>query len=333
MKRMIAAGLALVLSVGALSACKATSIFDQEEDTSIDCAIQVGDQKISEQDYKAQMETYKELMLSQEDAEDTADFWAAESEEEGMNVSDYLLQQVNESLIREKLYVEQFDVLKLSFTEREQATFDSAKADLGAGVATLVDLAKKSKVLNYYFGAEGTVRPLDEQDIKDYYNVHNLCIKRIIINKQDAEGNPYPKEKLAEQDARAQAAYDHAVAESEQDRFDDLIAKYSDDAEQGQTENRIVYNEDSISDSAMFREIEGLEFGEVMRYELEEAYLVIKRYDATGEGIFTATDMVSTMETIRADELDELMAEWRSAADVRINTDIIEKYRPEKLGS
>ncbi len=333
MKKLIAAALALMLGLGGLAGCSSSSVFEGEEDTSIDCAIQVGSQTITEAEYRQAMVNYKKIMLEQNGAQDTAGYWSAASDEvPGISRSDFLLEQVGEQLIKEKLYVEQFDELDLSFSEEEQATFDAAQVELEDDVLVLVELAKKSKVLNYYFGENGTVRPLKEQDIKDYYNVHHLCIKRIMIDKVDAEGEPYSEEKLAELSAKAQEAYDKAVAESDQDLFDSLIAEYSDDAKEGETENRIVYAEDEIRGIAMFDDIFDLEFGEVMQYELDEAYLIIKRYDAAANGVFSATDLVATMEEIRADELKELSDVWREEIEVRFNTEIIEKYRPELLG-
>jgi len=332
MKKLIAAVLALALGLGALAGCS-SSVFEEEEDTSIDCAIQVGNQKITEEEFKQAMISYKAIMLEQSGSLDTTIYWDAASEEvPGISRSDFLLEQVSEQLIQEKLYLEQFDELGLSFTEEEQATFDAAQAELEDDVLVLVDLAKKSKVLNYYFGEDGTVRPLQEQDIKDYYNVHNLCLKRIIINKVDEDGKAYPEETLKKLGERAQAAYEKATAESDTDNFDALIAEYSDDAKEGAEDNHIVYPDDTIKGVKMFEEAFDLEYGEVMQYELEEAYLILKRYDATAPEVFSATDLVETMEVIRADELKELAEVWRKEIEVKVNTEIVEKYRPELLG-
>lgn len=332
MKKLLAAVLVPVLVLGALAGCSSASVFEEEEDTSIDCAIQVGSQAITEAEYRDAMINYKKLML-EEGVQDTVAYWEAASDEvPGISRSDFLLEQVSEQLILEKLYVQQFDELELSFSEKEQATFDAAQAELEDDVLVLVNLAKKSKVLNYYFGENGTVRPLDTQDIKDYYNVHHLCIKRILIDKVDAEGKPYSEEKLKELAARAEEAYQKATAVSKTDLFDSLIAEYSDDAKEGETENRMVYTAEEVSGIEMFDEAFRLEFGEVMQYELDEAYLILKRYDATADGVFAATDLVATMEEIRADELKELSDVWREEIEVKVNTEIVEKYRPELLG-
>ncbi|MBQ3085407.1 MAG: hypothetical protein IJC46_08185 [Clostridia bacterium] len=330
MKKLIAVALILLLGLGSLSACKAESIFKSEEDTSIECPIKVGSYEVSEADYKALMLEFKTLMLGQEDASDTREYWLGQSGEDNMTISDYLLHQANEALIREKLFLEQFDALGLKLSETQQEAIDQAQAAAGEEALKLVSMTKKNMVLDYYFGQEGTLRPLSDQDIKDYYNVHYVCVKRIVLDKVDADGKLLDEAALAAVAEKAQSVYELA-AESEEDNFDALLAEYSVEYDPKETDYRMVYNENSIGDPALFQELSLMELGGVLLHESDKAYVVLKRCDATADDLFTSTDRMEMMEQIRADELEELIAEWREKYDVRINTEIIEKYRPENL--
>ena len=99
MKKCIAAALALALGLGSLAGCS-SSVFEEEEDTSIECAIQVGSQAIKEEDFKQAMINYKKVMLQQNGAQDTAAYWDAASDDvPGISRSDFLLEQVSEQLI------------------------------------------------------------------------------------------------------------------------------------------------------------------------------------------------------------------------------------------
>lgn len=329
MKKLIAVALVLLLGLGGLSACKADSIFKSEEDTSIECPIKVGSYEITEADYKALMLEFKTLMLGQEDASDTREYWLGQSGEDNMTISDYLLHQANEALIREKLFLEQFDALGLKLSETQQAAIDQAQAAAGEEAMKLVSMTKKNMVLDYYFGQEGTLRPLSDQDIKDYYNVHYVCVKRIVLDKVDEDGKLLDETALAAVAEKAESVY--ALATAEGSDFDALLAEYSAEYDPKETDYRMVYSEDSIGDSSLFQELSLMELGGVLLHESDKAYVVLKRCDATADDIFTSTDRMEMMEQIRADELKKLIEEWREKYDVRINTEIIEKYRPENL--
>lgn len=329
MKKLIAVALVLLLGLGGLSACKADSIFKSEEDTSIECPIKVGSYEITEADYKALMLEFKTLMLGQEDASDTREYWLGQSGEDNMTISDYLLHQANEALIREKLFLEQFDALGLKLSETQQAAIDQAQAAAGEEAMKLVSMTKKNMVLDYYFGQEGTLRPLSDQDIKDYYNVHYVCVKRIVLDKVDEDGKLLDETALAAVAEKAESVY--ALATAEGSDFDALLAEYSAEYDPKETDYRMVYSEDSIGDASLFQELSLMELGGVLLHESDKAYVVLKRCDATADDIFTSTDRMEMMEQIRADELKKLIEEWREKYDVRINTEIIEKYRPENL--
>jgi hypothetical protein len=268
-------------------------------------------------------------MLGQEEASDTREYWLGQSGEDNMTISDYLLHQANEALIREKLFLEQFDALGLKLSETQQAAIDQAQAAAGEEAMKLVSMTKKNMVLDYYFGQEGTLRPLSDQDIKDYYNVHYVCVKRIVLDKVDEDGKLLDETALAAVAEKAESVY--ALATAEGSDFDALLAEYSAEYDPKETDYRMVYSEDSIGDASLFQELSLMELGGVLLHESDEAYVVLKRCDATADDIFTSTDRMEMMEQIRADELKKLIEEWREKYDVRINTEIIEKYRPENL--
>lgn len=311
-------------------------------------AIKVGDRTVTENDYYRTIKLLRSNYLSSDsEAEDTKEYWTSETDT-GSTLSETVTEVVNDHLIETKLYAVQFDKLGLSFTESEEDTIQTALSEtiesMGGMSAfntqlassdytyeeyleEIYDSAKKSKVLSYYYGADGE-HPVALQDIKDYYNVHHALVKIVYIPKVDSQtGEVLGEEKLKEAKQKAEDAYAAALRASNSDNFSDVIAlfsSYPDDTES------VVINEKNTEEK-MLKQILALEVGEVTKVDTEDCYFIIKRYDGTADDVFTATMQQSTLEEIRADEIDALLKEWRAETEIKVNKKVTKKYTPEKL--
>ncbi len=314
-----------------------------------DYAIKVGDRTVTENDYYRTMTLLRTNYLSSDsEASDTKEYWNS-TVDTGETLSDAMVEVVQEHLIENKLYAVQFDNLGLTFTESEESTIQSAISETVNSFGSMskfneylqstnytydefleeqYDLTKKSKVLSYYYGADGK-DPVKLQDIKDYYNVHNALIKMATVLKVDDEtGEELSDSELKEATQKAEDAYSAAVTPADTDTFEDVIAVYS--YYSGDTESFVV-NETNTEETVLAQILE-LKVGEVLKLETDDCYYIIKRYDGTAEDVFTATMQLETLETIRADEIEAMLEEWEENTTVKINKKVVKKYRPEKMG-
>ncbi len=313
-----------------------------------DYAIRVGDRTVTVNDYSRSMELLRSNYLATDpDAEDTKAYWTGNIEE-GKTLSEAMTEAVQKHLIQSKLYAVQFDKLNLSFTAEEDQAIQSALSETVDGFGSLTafneylqksgytydefleeqyDMAKKSKVLSYYYGAEGK-EPVKLQDIKDYYNVHNALIKSAIILKTDAKtGETLDKDDMEKAAQKAEDAYQAAIAPSDIDTFEDVIGVYS--AYSGDTESLVV--NETNTEPKILEKILALEVGEVLKYEAEDCHYIIKRYDGTADEVFTSSMQLDTLETIRAKEIQTLLDTWQQETPIKINKKITKMYRPEKM--
>lgn len=339
--RPIAAILVMLLSLSLLAACKKEKA---------DYAIKVGDHTVSENDYyRNSLLLRSNYLAADEDAEDTEEYWT-EPMEDDATVSQVFVDYINEYLITAKLYAQQFDNLGLSFSEKEESTIQNALSDTIESIGGMsefnsylsklhytyeeyleevYDSTKKSKVLSYYFGEDGE-DPVSLQDIKDYYNVHNALIKVVYVLKVDSDtGEALSDTDLAAAKQKAQDALTAATTASDTDTFGDVIEVYS-EANISQDDGLVISDDGTYTDEITDAVLE-LEVGEVTLLDLDTAYMIIKRYDGTADDVFTATQQQATLEAIRADEIEEMLAQWKEATDIKINTKITKKYAPEKL--
>lgn len=339
MKKAISLVLCLALTLSCLAGCSGS------KET---YAIKVDDLTVTENDYYRNVVNLRYRYISGLGEEDTVALWTDEMED-GATMSEVFVDYINDYLISGKLYARQFDELGLSFSETEESTITrvlSEATDEAGGMSALTeqleeegytyeeylteiyDSAKKTKVLSYYFGEENGLKPVSSQDIKDYYNVHNARVKTIILMKIDTStGEALADDELKEVKQKAQDAYDSAIAPSETDQFDELIALYSEDT--SSKGDGIVISDSGDYDETLTDAALALEVGEVKLLDLESGYIILKRYDGTADSVFTAAMRQSVLETIRADEIEALIAEWKEAAEIKINTKITKKYRPE----
>ncbi len=309
-------------------------------------AIQVGDRTVTENDYYRTISSLRSNFLTSTESEDTKDFWTDEMED-GTTLSQSLVDTATAYLTNAKLYALQFDALGLSFAENEEATIQSTLEDAvesSGGMSAfneylagmnytyeeyleeVYDSAKKSKVLKHYFG-EKSENPITTEEIKEYYNEHNALVKIIYLVKFDPKtGETYDDKTLKEIAQKAQDAYDAALREK---NFDEVISVHSDITDN--LEGGTVISDNGSYDETVTKAVMAMKTGEIIKLELDYAHMIIKRFDGTADDVFTATKQQAALETICADEIEEMLAEWKANTTVKINKKIIKKYLPEKM--
>ncbi len=345
MKRMIAMIAAATLLLGSLSGCGGGESEPPAEEIKEKIAIEVGAQKVSDNEYYRYMYSERYALLGEK--EDTAEFWAGEKEK-GLTYSDAAMAAVEEDWITAKLYAEQFDRLGLSFSEAETEEFKTeleqeitAAGGMGNFRTQLIglrytyeeyqtalyDSMKKDKVLSHYFGEGGAYAP-EAGVLADYYNENYARIKMIVVSKMDSYyDEPLAEEELAKAKEKAEDAYASAQKSTDPKRFNELISLYSADA--STRGDGVVYpksSEDEIAKLAF-----GLKIGEVKFHENDYGYYIIQRFDGTDEDVYTEEVQLDLIEVYCAEQLAELLKEWRKEAKIVVHKEVTELYRPENL--
>ncbi len=336
--RLIAAAAMLLLLISLLAGCKPKEY-----------AISVSGQEVSETDYYRTALMLKNHYIAGLGEEESPAFWAAELDD-GSTRAQSFTAYLNDYLADNKLYIVEFERLGLSLDPALEETISSAIEEAVEGnggmtkfnelleknhytyedyVNEVYDNAKKSLVLKHYFGEKGQ-KPTPLADIKAYYNKHNARIKYIFLSKLDEDTQkPLGEEELAKLEAKAKEALTSAQRESKTDLFDELISIHSEDTTS--LGNGVTFSDQSEMDETFSKAVFEMNFGEVIHLETDEAHWVIKRYNGADDAFFDADLQQKTLEQLRADEITELMEEWRSNAKIKVNKAITRKYRPELL--
>ncbi len=324
---------------------------EKKPEESKDFAIKVGDHLISESEYARTAKLLRQNYLTSLGQEETEELWSSEIETD-LTLSQAVIEATRNQLIWLYLYQYEFDRLGLTLTESEtKAIADDLEATISSVgslsqfhtvleqqgytyeeyEAELYAHAKKNKVIDYYFGAEGAEKRTSDQDIKDWYNVHYSYLKAIYFWRETSSGETLPESDQLAMKKKAEEAYESATRASQTDLFDEVMSIYHDSKNGTASAGEMLVSQDSAEDENLIKTAMSLEMGQVAMIELKEAYAVIKRYDGCAGDRFTADLRLETLEDIRADRIEELLKKWETDAGVEINTKITAKYTPEKL--
>ena len=342
---LVALLLILSLSLGLLAGC------NREKKPEEVFAIKVGDHIISEEEYARTARIMRQNYLTELGQEETAALWE-EQIDENMTLSAATQEATRNQLVWLYLYQYEFERLGLSLTEEEKKSIDEDLQATIASAGSLSELhtileqqgytyeeyqqellahAKKAKVLDYYFGAEGVQKKTSDQDIKDWYNVNYAYLKAIYFWREDSQGEPLPESEQQIMKQKAEDAYTSATRESTTDLFPEIMSIYHDSLNGTVSAGEILLHKDAEENENLLSTAMGLAQGGVAQVEMEEAYAVIKRYDGCGGDRFTKDLRLQTLEDIREKPIQDLLAQWEKDLTVEINTKITQKYAPEKL--
>ncbi len=334
MRRIAAIGMVALL-LGMLCGCSGK-----------DYAIKVGDQRISENEYKRTVSALRQNTLYAAVEPDTKEFWLEEAET-GVTRADQLAQTAQETLIRAALYAEEFDRLGLSFTAEEEAGITEAIQQVVAAYGSMTAFnealsdgyytydeyvdeyyatAKKNKVLSHHFSA------VTAEQIEEYYKENYVYVKFIYITKEDADtGKFLTGAALEEARSKAEAALEAANNAGKIDNFEDLIGLYS-DVSLAEGEGVLV-SDNGAFDATFTKEALALEVDEIKIIETEGAFMVTKRVDGMDEEIFTSGVKMQMLEEMNAEAIADLLEEWRAEAGVTLNKKVLKKYRADRMSN
>ena len=312
-------------------------------------AIKVGDQIITEQEYSRTILLTRSNYLSALGKEDSAELWETEVEED-TTLSQMLVDTTCDQLTNLKLFEIRFDELGLTLSEEDTKAIAAdleETVEAAGGMSAFHTLreernytyeeyeselyahAKKDAVLNYYLGENGARKPTTAQDLKDWYNIHYAQVKALLIYTIDPETEEaLTEDEIASVKRKAEEALETATRPSDTDLFDEVIELYG---EAGTDGDGIVIGEESGYDEALTAAALDMKIGEVRLVEMESAYAVVKRYEGTSDQFWTEEVQQQTLETLRSDEIDELLESWKETHPVKINNKVIQSFRPENF--
>ncbi len=341
MKRIVSLFSILTLAIVLLCGCAEKQPIDQEKQV----AMEIGAQQVSETEYVRYLYDARSNLLGGE--EDTAEFWAVK-EKDGRTRSDLAMDQAEERWIGVKLFAEEFDRLGLFFDAADEEAFNVTLEQeiTAAGGMTafreqllanhytydeyktaLYDTMKKERVLVHYFGAGGA-QEVPVEELKRHYDENYARIKLIAISKLDSYyGTPLEEAELEANREKAKDAYASAQRNADPADFDELISLYSSD----KSTRGIGAIYSKTSEDEMAKRAFGLKVGETTLYENESAFFVIRRFDVTDEEVFTDAVQLSLIEEYCAEPIEELVKQWQADAEIKVYSEVTERYRPEKL--
>lgn len=344
-RSLVALLLTLSLSLGLLVGC------NREKKPEEVFAIKVGDHLISEAEYARTARIMRQNYLTDLGQEETAALWE-EKINENMTLSAATQEATRNQLVWLYLYQYEFERLGLALTEEEKKAIDEDLQATITSVGSLSELhkileqqgytyeeyqqellahAKKAKVLDYYFGAQGVQKKTSDQDIKDWYNVNYAYLKAIYFWRENTQGEALPESEQLLMKQKAEDAYTSASRESATDLFPEIMSIYHDSLNGTISAGEFLLHKEADENEKLLSTAMGLAQGGVALVEMGEAYAVIKRYDGCAGDRFTKDLRIKTLEDIRKNPIEELLADWEKALTVEINPKITQKYAPEKL--
>lgn len=312
-------------------------------------AIKVGDKVITESEYSRTIMLTRSNYLTALGQEDSAELWQTEIEED-TTLSQMMVDTTCDQLTNLKLFEIQFEQLGLTITEETKADITAdleATVEAAGGMSAFHEIlaernytyeeyeaelyahAKKDAVVHYYFGENGVRKDTSAKDLIDWYNLHFSQIKALLIYTIDPDTNEaLTEDEIAAVKRKAEEALETATRPSDVDLFDEVIELYG---EAGTDGDGITVGEESGYDEALTEAALDMEVGEVRIVQMESAYAVIKRYNGTTEQLWTKDVQQETLELLRSEELDELLAKWKEENPVKINNRVIKSFRPENF--
>lgn len=316
-------------------------------------AIKVGDVLITEAQYARTIQILRSQYLANLGQDESTALWETEINDKGMTLSEGVVQAARNQLVWIELYKKEFDRLGLTLSDEEVKAINSqleATVNDAGGLTEFYKLLeqqgytydeykeelfsyeKKTKVLGYYFGPQGKQKPTTDQDIKDWYNVNNARIKVLCFLTQDpSTGMDKGSSQIQKAKQQAQEALESATRPSQNDLFDEVVSIYYDDQGYDTQASEFVVNENNGYDPTLTQAALEMKVGEVRLVEIETGYTLVKRYDGTADQYFTDQLRQETLETIRAQAIEDLMAAWEQDHTVTVNEAVTKNYRPEVL--
>ncbi len=334
----------LVLCLGLLCGC-------QEKEP--EYAIKVGDLTVSVSEYERAARLMRNQYLNNLGEDESTSLWNSAIDDSGMTLSEGVVQATRNQLVWMRLYQLEFDRLGMTLTETETKAintelettviaaggldkFNQLLAEQGYTYDEykneLIAHLKQTKVLDYYFGQTGAKKPTSDQDIMDWYNVNNARIKVLTFLKEDpTTGDQKASSLLQEAKKKAQEAYDSATRPTDQDLFDEVISIYEDPTGYNTQSGELVVSKNGGYDDNLTQAALEMKLGEVRLLDLDLGYTLIKRYNGTDPAVFTADLRQQTLETIRAEAIEELLTQWETEHTVSVDQKVVARFRPEVL--
>ena len=319
--------------------------------------IKIGERTVSQAMYESAAKSYKSNFLTSYGMEsaseaDINEVWDQYIDEnQSSTVGDYLDTSVQNYLITSTLFSNQFDKLGLTLSDEVISEIDEQVqqiVDQAGGLEALkstlkevngitydefvnqyYDSARRTAVVQYYFGENGVEHAVSEQQIADYYTENYARVKHVLLLTVD-ESTSEPLDDAAVKEAENTANEVLELAKmntGDTDNFDQLIDEYNQDPGMSTyPEGYRIHKDDTSYDTAFKDAAFDMEVGEVRLVKGSFGYHVMKKYAVTDPETFTEDDKEMLLENMMSEEINGLLDTWMTETPPEINESLVKKY-------
>ena len=299
----------------------------------------VGNQTISEDNYKYALLIEKEKVLSNYSGMDENDVWEYKAEGKNKTYAKQLDQYVLDELVRTEVINNQFDVLGLKLTDEQNKrrkdnvqsyiknrykTTEKADKEFKSYYTSSKDFEKlyedydkyESVYLHYYDigGEKGTTL----ENIDDFYQKNYALVKNIFISKE--KGEEIAKGVLSE-----------CQNLENEEEFINLLNEYNEDANMSNYTNGYLISKDYTAVAGYSDKALSMNVGEVDMLQAENGYYILRKYDAKDDKVYTISQKSKVLLSMFAEDFEKMVSTWKNALEIDYNQKSLDKISIAKI--
>ncbi len=306
--------------------------------------VKLDNHSISAGMYIYQLTQQKSNYLSQNSLTEGEETWDEEYDDT-MTIGQYIQTVALNSLVSTVVWRKQFDRLKLSFTEEEEAAIAQKIADMeeasggkemvqktldeyGIGYdefmqSVFYDPQRILKVVDYYFGPEG-LEPVAQEDILGYFKENYARCKHILISTVDANGDTLTSDAMRSAREKAQGIFEKAKNVDEAG-FDKLVKEHNEDEGVASYPDGYVFTTGEMVDEFEKAAFD-MEVGETRIIQSEYGFHIIRKLTLEDKNVFTEEIRQQMLMDLKAEEISTMFESWKGEFSIKVNRGVLTKY-------
>ncbi len=306
----------------------------------------VGENEITEAEYKYYLETVKSQMLSEAGAEDAKEFWA--SEIDGKKATDVAKERALDEVIRTEISVIKAEEAGVTLSDAElkeanifltakdadtKAQLKEIKKVTGADKFQIADMMEKLYLSNAYYrfvaAQENSPVAADDVAAKEYADKEYAAVKHVLImntpESEEADAEAYAKDAKK----KAEDLLNQAVSGA---NFEKLIEEYGEDPGMAENPDGYILDKNGVSvdgSGQMVKEFTEGSFkvnpGEVNPELVESSYgwHIIKRYALPTSGDNATMIQSASKNAVMSDKFDAYIDGLKESLGVSVKENIL----------
>jgi len=312
----------------------------------------IGENEVTEAEYKYYLETIKEQMLTEANATDEKAFW--ESEIDGKKASDVAKEKALDELIRTEIAIIKANEAGISLSSEEvasaraiiNATDTETKAQLkeikketGADKYQIADIMEKAYLANAYYQSvveqENSPVTADDALVKKYAEENYALVKHaLVLNAPQVGTTPEDPEKYKE-DAkkRADEALEKAVKGED---FESIISVFGEDPGMTQSPEGYLIDKTGMSADGSGKMVDeftkgtfAVSAGEVNPSLVESTYgwHIIKRYPLPKTGENYDAMIAAAQSAVLSESYNAHIDSFKDGLTISVKENVIAKIK------